>query len=123
MPPFERPHALFRRSEADEYIRAQPEPRRVATLNVPARRNVDGHDGDVGAREERERGVEWGAHGRLEGKAEDRVEHDVARRERCRERALRLRGVRRGERRDLHVRALLVQALHLAVSNEESSVR
>ena len=123
MPSFERPHALFRRSEADEYVRTQPEPRRVATLNVPARGDIDGHDGDVGVCEERKRDVEWGAQGRLEGKAEDRVEHDVARRERGRERALRLRGVRRRERRDVHVRTLLVQALHHAVSKRKSSVR
>lgn len=79
MPPRERPHALLRRGEADQHVRAQPEPHRVAALNVPARRDVDGHDGDASAREERERSVERGAYGWLEGEAEDRVEHDVAR--------------------------------------------
>ena len=79
MPPSERPHALLRRGEADQHVRPQPEPRRVAALNVPARRDVDGHDGDAGAREERERSVERGAYRWLEGEAEDRVEHNVAR--------------------------------------------
>ena len=78
MPPRERPHALLRRSEADQHVRVQSELRRVAALDIPAGRDVNGHDGDVGAREERERSVERGAHGRLEGKAEDRVEHNVA---------------------------------------------
>ena len=106
MPPRELPHALLRRGEADQHVRAQTEPLRVAALYVPAGRDVDGHDGDARARDERERGVERCAHGWLEGEAEDRVEHDVARPERGRERrALRLGG---RERRDVHVRALLV---------------
>lgn len=111
MPPREPPRALLRRGQADQHVRVQPKPLRVAALDVPARRYVDGHDGDVGAGDERKRGVERGAHGRLEGEAEDRVEHDVARAERGRERALCQRGVRGGERRDVHVRALPVQAL------------
>lgn len=79
MPPRERPHALLRRGEADQHVRAQPEPRCVSALDVPARRDIDGHDGNAGTGEERERSVERGAYGWLEGEAEDRVEHDVAR--------------------------------------------
>ncbi len=111
MPSCEFPHALFWRGEADEYIRAQPEPLRIAALDVPARRDVDGHDGDVGATDEWERGIERRAHGWLEGEAEDCVEHDITRGERGRERALRELGIRCGQRRNVHVRALLVQAL------------
>jgi len=86
----------------------------IAALDVPPRRNVHRDDRQAGARDERERSVERSAGGRLEREAEYRVQHNVARRERRRERVLRQLWVfvrRGGQRRDVHVRALRVQAL------------
>ena len=98
------PGAFLRRSEADNHVRVQkgghadasPIVVRVihrreitkAALDVPPRRDVDRHDRQAGAGDERERRVERGAHGRLEGETEDRVEDDVGRCERGRERVL-----------------------------------
>ena len=73
MAPRELLDARLGRGEADEHVRVQTEPIRVASLDVPARGYVDGHDGQVGACDERERCVERGAHGGLEREAEDRV--------------------------------------------------
>lgn len=108
MTPRELPHALLRRRKTDEDVRTQRDDptsvrvpaapslsslrvfivRGVAPLDVPPRRDVDGHDGQARARYERERDVERGAHGRPERKAKDGVEDDVARGERRRERRL-----------------------------------
>jgi len=96
MTPRELPDALLRRRKTDEDVRIQHDPAilllirstGVASLDVPPRRNVDGHDRQAGARYERERDVERGAHGRLERKAKDGVQDDVARGERRRERRL-----------------------------------
>ena len=100
MAPRKLPDALLRRGEADKHVRVQDGHALppadsvritrgiVATLNVPPRRDVDRHDRQAGARDERERHAERSAHGGLEGEAEDCVEDDVARRERGRERAL-----------------------------------
>ena len=96
MTPRELPNALLRRRKTDENIRIQHDPalllplliRSVASLDVPPRWDVDGHDGQARARYERERDVERGAHGRPERKAKDGVEDDVTLGERRRERRL-----------------------------------
>ena len=105
MTPRELPDALLRRRKTDEHVRVQDDPAAflllirdtststgagtgIASLDVPPRRDVDGHDRQAGARYERERDVERGAHGRLERKPKDGVQDDVARRERRRERRL-----------------------------------
>ena len=144
MTPRELPDALLRRRKTNEHVRIQdrsaasPSPgplplararalglicvqRHIAALDVPPRRDVDRHDRQAGARDERERSVERGAHGGAKREAEDGIEDDVARSERRRERRLGLGqlGVRRRraqlgrgrQRRDVHVCALRVQAL------------
>ena len=101
MTPRELPNALLRRRKTDEHVRVQDDPAAflllirstsigtgIASLDVPPRRDVDGHDRQAGARYERERDVERGAHGRLERKPKDGVQDDVARGERRRERRL-----------------------------------
>ena len=101
MTPRELPDALLRRRKTDEDVRVQDDPAAflllirstsigtgIASLDVPPRRDVDGHDRQAGARYERERDVERGAHGRLERKPKDGVQDDVARGERRRERRL-----------------------------------
>ena len=124
------PDTLLRRRKANEHVRIQHEPalttggRRAhrhrcdrvrAALDVPSRRNVDGYDRQARMRDERECSVERCAHGGLKREAKDGVENDVACRERRRQRRLcqprRARVGRRGERRDVHVCALRVQAL------------
>jgi len=125
----ELPDALLRRRKAYEHVRIQYEPpalttvgasarRRVrvyfrfrAALDVPSGRDIDRHDRQAGARDERERSVKRGAHGGLEREAKDSVENDVIRCERRRQRRLRVGPTGTGERRDVHVFALRVQAL------------
>lgn len=99
MSPGELADALLRRRKTDEDVRIQDDPplipntsastgAGIASLDVPPRRDVDGHDWQAGARYERERDVERRAHGRLERKAKDGVQDDVARGQRRRERRL-----------------------------------
>ena len=138
----ELPDALLRRRKTNEHVRIQdrsaaptsPGPLRlrlaralglirvqrdIAALDVPPRRDVDRHDRQAGARDERERSVERGAHGGPKREAKDGIEDDVARGERRRERRLGQLGVRRRrarlgrgrQRPDVHVCALRVQAL------------
>jgi len=93
--------ALLWGGEADKHVRVQDghaEPPAgsvrigcgsVAALNIPPRWDVDRHDRQAGAGDERERHAERSAHGGLEGEAEDRVEDDVTGSECGRKRVLR----------------------------------